>query len=291
MGGGLAAASAVAAEVFEQADEVLGRPISRLCFLGPEEALDDTANTQPAILTVSIAALRVLQQALEAEPTFVAGHSLGEFGALVAAGAISFEEALLLVQERGRLMKEAGERQPGGMTAVIGPTTAQVERICQQVRTQTGGYVGIANDNCPGQVVISGDAETLQAAEEGLQGAGARRVVRLAVSIAAHSPLMAEAAAAFRRALDAAPFRRPSIPVVANATAHPVAEPEALRAALARQLTSPVRWTESVQWMIAHGAERFIEVGPGDVLTGLLRRIDRSVERATTEQILEHEGS
>jgi [acyl-carrier-protein] S-malonyltransferase len=286
MGKGLYAASRAAAEVFDQADRLLGYSLSEICFAGPQETLNDTSITQPALLTTSIATLRALEDQLVEAPAFVAGHSLGEFTALVAAGALSFEAALRLVERRGELMKAAGEESPGGMAAVIGLDASEVADACRQARERTGGYVGIANDNCPGQVVISGDEETLAVGSELAKAAGARRVIPLAVSIAAHSPLMAEAATAFRQALDEAPFQAPTIPVVTNATARPVEDPEALRAALAKQLTSPVRWTESVRWMIDQGAARFIEVGPKDVLTGLLRRIDRSVERQTAEQVL-----
>jgi [acyl-carrier-protein] S-malonyltransferase len=286
MGEALAAMSPAAAEVFARADEILGAPLSELCFRGPAEALNDTSNTQPALLVTSVAAHRVLEAQLRGRVSFVAGHSLGEFSALVAAGALSFEDALLLVRERGRLMKEADEHSPGGMIAVIGLQAAEVERACASAREQTGGYVGIANDNCPGQVVISGDEDSLQAAAELLKEARARRVIRLAVSIAAHSPIMAEAAAEFRLALDRAEFQRPTIPVVVNATARPLDDPQGLREALARQLTSPVRWAESVQWIIEQEVHRFVEVGPKNVLTGLLRRIDRTAEGLTTEQVL-----
>ncbi|HEC34244.1 MAG TPA: [acyl-carrier-protein] S-malonyltransferase [Chloroflexi bacterium] len=290
MGKDLCALSPVAAAIFAQADEVLGFPLSRLCFEGPPEPLNDTANTQPAILTVSVAALRALEERL-GQPAFVAGHSLGEFSALVAAGALAFEEALVLVRERGRLMKEAGEHNPGGMAAVIGLEAAEVEDTCAGVREVTGGYVGVANDNCPGQVVISGDEETLQAGIEAMKAAGARRVIRLAVSIAAHSPLMAEAAAAFRRALEKAAIRPPKVPFVANSTASPVTDPDQIREVLGRQLTSPIHWAGSVQWMIRRGATQFVEIGPGEVLTRLLRRIDSTVERLTTAQVLAHTAS
>ena len=285
MGRELCELSPAAAGVFARADEVLGFPLSRLCFEGPAEALNDTINTQPAILTASVAAFRALEGRV-GEPAFVAGHSLGEFSALVAAGALAFEEALQLVRERGRLMKEAGERNPGGMAAIIGLEPDQVAEACERARAATGGYVGIANDNCPGQVVISGDEAALQAAMGALKEAGARKVVRLAVSIAAHSPLMADAAEAFRRALERVALRSPRIPFVANATAQPVTDPDAIREVLGRQLTSPVRWAESVRWMIQQGARRFVEVGPGKVLTGLLRRIDRGAEGWTTEQVI-----
>jgi [acyl-carrier-protein] S-malonyltransferase len=286
MGKDLCALSPSAAAVFAQADQVIGFPLSRLCFEGPPEALNDTVNTQPALLTASFAAHRALEERL-GQPAFVAGHSLGEFSALVAAGALAFEEALLLVRERGRLMKEAGERSPGGMAAVLGLQVRQVEEICEQVRRANGGYVGIANDNCPGQAVISGDEETLQAGIEAVKAAGARRVIRLAVSIAAHSPLMAEAAAAFRRVLERATIRPPRMPFVANATASPLTDPDQIREALGRQLTSPVHWTESVRWIIRQGVTRFVEVGPGDVLTGLLRRIDHGANRQTTAHVLD----
>ncbi len=275
----------LAARIFARADEVLGFHLSRLCFEGPAEVLNDTANAQPAILTASVAALRVLEEMGES-PACVAGHSLGEFTALVAANALTFEDALLLVQERGRLMKEAGTRRPGGMAAVLGLDAEKVSAICDRVSQETGGYVGVANDNCPGQVVISGDETALTVGMEAMQAAGARRVVRLTVSIAAHSPLMAEAAAAFRHALERVTLRRPRVPFIANATADVLEEPESIREALVRQLTSPVRWRSSVRQMIRRGAARFVEVGPGDVLTGLLRRIDASVHGLTVAQLL-----
>ncbi len=224
MGRDLCDASSVARAVFAQADSILGFALSQLCFDGPAEALNDTLNTQPAILATSMAALRVLEErGLEEHgmdgPAYVAGHSMGEFSALVAAGSLSFEDGLRLVRERGRLMKQAGERSPGGMAAVLGLERGQVEVICAAVREQTsagsvessGEYVGIANDNCPGQLVISGTVDALERALELAEQRGARRVIRLAVSIAAHSPLMAEAATEFRRLLDATrptPFAR-----------------------------------------------------------------------------------
>lgn len=285
MGKDLCDKSPAAAEVFAEADRIMGFPLSRLCFEGPPDALNDTVNTQPAIVTVSIAALRALEERLE-RPAFVAGHSLGEFSALVAAGILTFQEALPLVRTRGRLMKEAGEYSPGGMAAVIGLEIARVEALCAEAREASGGYVGVANDNCPGQLVISGDEEALQAGIEAMEAAGARRVVRLAVSIACHSPVMARAADSFRQALDATTVRSPTVPFVANATASPLTEPDQIREALGRQLTSPVHWTGSVQWMIGEGVARFVEIGPGQVLSGLLRRIDRGVERLTSAQLL-----
>jgi [acyl-carrier-protein] S-malonyltransferase len=286
MGQDLYKVSPAAAAVFDQADDVLGIPLSRLCFEGPDRDLNDTFNTQPAILTTSIAILRALQERVAYKPAFVGGHSLGEFSALVAAKALSFKEALLLVRERGRLMKEADELSPGGMAAVIGLDAKQLESICTDARESAGGYLGIANDNCPGQVVISGDESALAVGMEMAKEAGAKRAIRLEISIAAHSPLMGDAAVSFRRALEACTINAPQVAFVANATAGPLADPDQIREALGRQLTSPVRWTESVQWMIKQGANRFIEVGPGEVLTGLVRRIDRSVERLTADAVL-----
>ena len=286
MGRDLCDASSVARTVFAQADSILGIILSRLCFDGPPELLNDTVNTQPAILATSVATLRVLEEHGMEGPAYVAGHSMGEFSALVAAGALSFEDGLHLVRERGRLMKQAGERNPGGMAAVLGLEREQLEAICAAVREQSGEYVGIANDNCPGQLVISGALVPLERAMKLAKERGARRVIRLAVSIAAHSPLMTEAATEFRHLLDATPFLEPAVPIVANATARPLTGPDGIRDALGRQLTSPVRWTESVRWMIGQGVTRFVEVGPKEVLTGLLRRIDQTVERASTEELL-----
>ncbi|MEE9616912.1 MAG: ACP S-malonyltransferase [Anaerolineae bacterium] len=290
MGRDLYATFPAARDVFAQADSILGFALSQLCFDGPAEALNDTLNTQPAILATSIAALRVLEERGMDGPAYVAGHSMGEFSALVAADALSFEDGLRLVRERGRLMKQAGERSPGGMAAVLGLEREQLDPICAAAREQSGEYVGLANDNCPGQLVISGTVDALERALELAEQRGARRVIRLAVSIAAHSPLMAEAATEFRRLLDATPFHKPAIPLVANATAGPLTDPDDIRDALGRQLTSPVRWSESLRWMIAQEVTRFVEVGPKEVLTGLLRRIDRTVERLTTAQALAREA-
>ncbi|MBN1810820.1 MAG: ACP S-malonyltransferase [Anaerolineae bacterium] len=270
---------------FEQADGVLGMSLSRLCFEGPEEELNDTYNTQPAILAASIAVLRVLDEQGLGQPAYVAGHSLGEFSALVAAGALSFEDGLRVVRERGRLMRQADDRSPGGMAAIIALDREVVKKVCADAQEQTGEYVGIANDNCPGQVVISGTETALEQAMAQAQEQGAK-VKRLAVSIAAHSPLMAEAAAEFRRILEATPFQTSSVPIVANATAGPLTDPGEIREAVAKQLTSPVHWTDSMCWLITQGVTRFVEVGPKDVLTGLMKRIDRNVERLTTAEAL-----
>jgi [acyl-carrier-protein] S-malonyltransferase len=290
MGRELHATSPMTQAVFDRASAALGIDIAQLCFDGPAEALNDTLNTQPAILATSVAALRALEERGTASPAYVAGHSMGEFSALVAAGALSLEAGTRLVRERGRLMKQAGERSPGGMAAILGLEREPLEEICAAVQGETQEFVGVANDNCPGQLVISGTFAALEHATVLAKERGAKRAVRLNVSIAAHSPLMIEAAAEFRRLLDATEFSEPTIPLVANAVARPLTDPDDIREALGRQLTSPVRWDESVRWMIAQGVTRFVEIGPKEVLTGLLRRIDHTVERLTTAQVLELEA-
>jgi [acyl-carrier-protein] S-malonyltransferase len=277
MGQDLTQAYASARETFEEADAVLGFSLSELCFNGPQEVLDDTLNTQPALYTYCLATLRALQEELPgAVPVFAAGHSLGELTALAAAGAFSFADGLKLVRERGRLMKEAGTQSPGAMAALLGLDAPQVREVCERASEQTGGVLILANDNCPGQIVISGDEVTIEVGIKLAQEAGAKRAIKLAVSIAAHSPLMEPASAAFRQALLATTFHEAKYVVYGNVDAAPLADVDAIRRELDLQLTHSVRWTESVQAMIAAGVEQFIELGPKDVLTGLLKRIDRS---------------
>lgn len=280
MGKALAGEYRVARQTFAEADEILDFDLSGLCFEGPEDELTDTVNAQPALYVAGIAAMRTLYEALGEyfQPAFVAGHSLGELTALTAAGSLSFPAGLNLVRRRGELMKAAGEAHPGGMAAVLGLDIEQVEAVCTNGRTRTSGVCVVANDNCPGQVVIAGNEEPLNAAMEAARQAGARRVVRLPVSIAAHSPLMAEAQAEFREALEATPFHAPRIPIVGNTTAEPLATVEAIRADLGAQLTSPVLWTSSVRRMIDEGVDQFVELGAKNVLTGLLKRIDRGAQ-------------
>ncbi len=274
MGRELAQAHPVVQGVFRRADETLGFGLSGLCFDGPEEQLGDTLNTQPAIFAHSMAALAAVAQSGEFElPAYVAGHSLGEFSALCAAGALEFEDGLRLVRERGRLMKLAGERQPGGMAAVLGLGVDVLREVCAVASQARQPGVVVANDNCPGQVVLSGGKESVAAALAEAKARGARRAVPLAVSIAAHSPLMASIADDFARAVEATPLRSARVPVVANTTAAPITHPDDIRAELRAQLTSPVRWTESVQWMRAQGAGTFVEIGPKDVLANLVKRI------------------
>lgn len=275
MGQDLAAAYPIAKQTFDEADDLLGFSLSNLCFNGPAEELNDTLNTQPALYVCSLATLRVLQAELpEAVPAFAAGHSFGEFTALAAFGSLSFADGLALVRERGRLMKEAGTQYPGAMAAILSLEIDAVRDICERASAQTGGTLVVANDNCPGQIVISGDDATLEQALVLAKEAGARRALKLAVSIAAHSPLMQPASEEFRKAVEATSFSVPSVPVYGNVNAAPLPTVEAIRAELGAQLTSPVRWRESMLAMIVDGAEQFVEIGPKDVLTGLMKRID-----------------
>jgi [acyl-carrier-protein] S-malonyltransferase len=278
MGKALADAYPQARETFAQGDAILGFSLSTLAWEGPESALNDTINTQPALMVHSTAALRVFQERFPGfSPAFTAGHSMGELSALVAAEALPFPDALRLVRRRGELMKRAGELSPGGMAAIIGLDIPTLEGICSQAST-AAEIVQVANDNCPGQVVISGARPALERAVQLAQQAKARRAVILAVSIAAHSPLMGSAQQDFNVAVDAAPVADPRIPIIANVTALPMRSASEIRLDLQAQLNARVRWTESVQYMIAQGVRTFIELGSGSVLCGLIKRIDREVE-------------
>ncbi len=277
----LAEQSRSAAKTMAEADLILDFPLSRLCFDGPEEVLTDTINAQPALLAASMAALAALRESLPdfPAPAAVAGHSMGEYSALVAAGSLSFADGLRLVRERGRLMKEAGEQSPGGMAAILGIEPADVAALCTQARSETGGVVQLANDNCPGQLVISGDDTSLTRAMDLASQAGAKKVVRLAVSIAAHSPLMAPAADALRKAIEATTLHPPAMPVVGNVHARPLSTVADIQQDLAAQLTAPVQWTESMRFLAAQGVDTVVEIGSGDVLTNLMKRIDKGVRR------------
>lgn len=275
MGKELCDAFPTARRTFEEADHILGFPISRLMWDGPEMDLNDTINTQPALMVHSIAAWRVLTELRPGlTPTFAAGHSMGELSALAAAGALSFPDALQLVRTRGVLMKRAGQQNPGGMAAIMGLDIPTLDQLCAQASTPDQ-IVQVANDNCPGQVVISGAKTALERALPLAQAAGARRAIPLAVSIAAHSPLMVSAQADFNRAVEAASLTTARIPVVGNVTARPIQSADDLRHDLQQQLTQRVRWTESVQYMIDQGVQSFIELGSGSVLSGLIRRINK----------------
>lgn len=274
MGQALAESYAIAAETFAEADAILGFPLSALCFRGPAETLTETINAQPAILTTSIAALRVLQNARPDLPAAVciAGHSLGEYSALVAAGSLAFPDAVRLTRLRGELMAEAGATNPGSMAAILKLDDSLVAALCEKAAAETGDVVQVANYNAPGQIVISGAPAGVALAAELARAAGGRPRA-LAVSIAAHSALMKPATERFAAHVAATPFRAPTIPIVGNIQARPLNGADEIRAELVGQLTSPVQWTASVQAMAALGAQRFIEIGPGDVLTGLVKRI------------------
>ena len=281
MGADLVAAFPQARQVFAQADVILGFPLSELCFHGPAESLNDTLNTQPALYVMGMALVRILEDACGGalHPLCMAGHSLGELTALAAAGAMSFEDGLRLVRERGRLMQEASVRAPGAMAAVLGLETDTLAAICAEVNARTGRPLVIANDNCPGQLVISGDRTAVEQAIPLAEAAGAKRVVPLAVSVASHSPLMQAITEDFQSALATVPFQAPRVPVIGNVGAAPLQTPEAIRSELGAQLTSTVRWTESVQAMRALGVKTYLELGPKDVLSGLVKRIDRDAQR------------
>ncbi len=287
MGAELAQAFPAARAVFERADDVLGFSLSGLCFSGPEEELRQTQNAQPAILVHSYAVWSLLRDDLTERVKCGAGHSLGEFTAYTAAGSLSFEDAVRLVRRRGELMAESPE---GTMAAVVGLEAEAVEAVCREVAA-TGAVVVAANYNSPQQIVVSGEVPAVTRAGELAKEAGARMVRPLAVSGAFHSPLMADAEAGLRAELDKVTFRDPLFPVIANATAEPVTSAETARTTLVKQLTAPVRWTQSIQGIAALGVQRFIELGPGKVLSGLLRRIDpelQGVEVGKPEDVVRH---
>lgn len=276
MGKDIAETYPVAAQVFAEADDILGYKLSTLCFDGPESDLNDTTNTQPALYVMGVAILRAIQAALPAEkPALVAGHSLGELTALTASGALPFSDGVHLVRARGQLMAEAGQKSPGAMAAVLNLDADTVRAICAQASEQSGARLVLANDNCPGQIVISGDEAALEVGMDLCKQAGAKRVLKLAVSIAAHSPLMASAQDGFRQAVAAAQIQAPIVPIIGNIHAAPLKTVEEIQAELANGLTHPVRWTESVQTMRGMGITHFYEIGPKDVLNGLIKRIDR----------------
>jgi [acyl-carrier-protein] S-malonyltransferase len=279
MGRALVENYAAARETFSKADDILGFSLSQLCFEGPENELNDTINTQAAIFVTSIAALEALKAAgYEVRSTYVAGHSLGEYSAYAAAGVLSFEDGLRLVRERGRLMKKAGEMNPGSMAAILKLDDEIVAQICQEISAEGNGLLQVANYNSPGQIVISGHSAAVDRGIELALAAKAKRAVKLPVSIGAHSELMRVVADEFRAAINQTPLNLPEIPIVANITAAPLDSLEAIRAEMEGQLTASVRWTDSILWMVNQGVTKFIEVGPKDVLTGLIRRITKDVE-------------
>ena len=264
--------SPAAREVFEECDRALDFSLSQLCFQGPEEELCQTIHAQPAIVATSVACLRAAAELHSRfQPSLLAGHSLGEYTALVAAGVLEFGDGIRLVRERGRLMHQAGARQPGGMAAVIGLDEPSLAQLCQEAGVE------IANINSPNQIVISGAMEALNQAMELARSQGAR-VVPLEVSGAFHSQLMKSAAAELARIISELYFRAPEVPIVVNTTAQPATTAQEIKEELAQQLLHCVRWQHSVQYMIDHGISTFIEIGPGSVLSGLIKRIDKGVQ-------------
>lgn len=259
-------------QLFERADTLLGFSLSQICFQGPEDELHQTKNTQPAIFLHSVALGRLLA---EIKPDMVAGHSLGEYSALVTAGAIGFEDALRLVRLRGELMQHAGAMNKGTMAAIVGILPEGVQQVCQDA--SEFGVVQPANFNSPGQIVISGSIEGVHRAMEIAKQRGAKLVKELVVSGAFHSPLMELARDGLKRALETTAIRNANIPVYANVTAEPVIEASEIRELLFQQITSPVQWEQSVKNMVRDGASSFVEVGPGKVLQGLVKRIEPGV--------------
>jgi [acyl-carrier-protein] S-malonyltransferase len=259
--------------VFDQADEALGFSLSRLCFDGPEDELRQTINAQPAIVTTSFACLEASRERVDLPPaSFVAGHSLGEYTALAASGVLDFADTVYLARERGRLMHEAGQITPGGMAAIIGLDEASLAELCAETGAQ------IANINCPGQIVISGAEDNLNQAVELAKSRGAHRVIPLQVSGAFHTPLMQPAVDGMAKIIAKLEFNDPATPIVGNTIAQPLATASAVKEELLYQLCNCVQWQRSVERMIGDGVSTFIEIGPGKVLAGLIKRIDRNVK-------------
>ena len=260
--------------VFDEADDVLKFPLSKLCFEGPEEELRLTINAQPALVTVSIACLKAVQEAARARfdaPAYVAGHSLGEYTALIASGATDFATGVYLARERGRLMHEAGLKTPGGMAAILGVNEVLLQDICESTHTF------VANINCPGQYVISGAREDIEKAIETAKARGAIRAIPLQVSGAFHSPLMKPAQDGLKKVLAGIKFNDPGVPVIANTSAAPLTKGEQIMGELTAQLLNGVQWQKSVEYMLEQGVNTIAEIGPGKVLTGLIKRIKRDV--------------
>jgi [acyl-carrier-protein] S-malonyltransferase len=274
--------SGSARRIFDEADGLLDFPISKLGFEGPEDELKKTINTQPAILVHSVACLEIMRESgLEAQGA--AGHSLGEYTALVAAGALSFKEALLLVRKRGELMFRSGERRAGTMAALLGASREQAEELC--AGASGAGVVVPANLNAPGQIVVSGDTDAVAAVVREAGELAGVKAVPLVVSGAFHSPLMEEAAAEFAEHLGKVQIKDAQFPVVANATGQPVRAGDEIRDALKKQLTAPVRWEDSMRWFLGQGYSSFFEVGPGKALTGMMKRIDRKASSLATDSL------
>jgi len=294
MGRGLAGASPAAAAIFATADEALGEPIAALAWEGPEDQLNLTENAQPALLATSIAYLAAAHERASAQgltlpnPRFYAGHSMGQYSAMVASSALSLPDGLRLVRERGRQMQASGSGREGAMAAILGLDEAKLPELV--ARASAKGTFAVANRNSPGQVVVSGEKAAIEAAAEIARELGAKRALVLPVSVAAHSPLMAEAATAMRAVLADVEFREPTAALLANADAHPILDGESARAELVEHLTKGVDWVRAVETMTADGVDTFIEVGPGKVLTNLIRRIAPDATAIALDDVLAGEG-
>ncbi|TCP70662.1 ACP S-malonyltransferase [Baia soyae] len=291
MGKEIAESFAEAKEVYREADEVLGYSLSELCFEGPEDTLRLTEHTQPALLTTSLALYEVFRQS-GIRPDFVAGHSLGEYSALVVAGVLSLRDAVATVHKRGTFMEEAVPAGVGAMSAVLGCERDVLDEICRSVSVE-GNIVEPANYNCPGQIVISGHADAVRVAGEKALEAGARKVVPLTVSGPFHSSLMAPASKQLADTLQTALFREAEVPVIANVSALPVTQPSEIREALIQQVASPVLWEDTVRTLLDQGVDTFIEIGSGNVLSALVKKVNRRItmlsiqDPATLEKALE----
>jgi len=275
MGSALAGQYQSAAKIFQTADSILGIPLSKLCFNGPAEELDETRNAQPALLVVSVALAQVLKEN-GILPSITAGHSLGEYSALVASGALKFEECLHLVRRRAEIMTEAGRNKPGSMAAVLGLKDEKVEEICRSVAGE--GIVEPANYNCPGQVVVSGETKAVARVTELAKQEGAKRVLPLKVSVASHCTLMRDAAQEYSREIEKVTWRTPEVPIVMNVTGEATTDIVEVKKCLVQQLYNPVRWTKSVRAIADSGVDRAVELGPGKVLTGLVARCSPEME-------------
>ncbi len=309
MGADVFASSPAARRVFQAFDDTLGFALSTLCFNGPEETLRSTVNAQPAIVAVSLAYLAALQEALSPPssswssplaPGYSAGHSVGECAALVAAGALDLQSVAYLVSERGRLMHQEEIACPGGMAAIIGMDAEALQAICQEATEQTRraispithpgqGTVVVANYNAPGQIVISGEARALEAATALARARGAKRVIPLSVSGAFHSPVMAPAAANLARSIAETDIRAAAIPIISNITATPLNAASALRSELAEQVAASVQWTRTIEYLTGAGITTFFEIGPGQALTGMIKRIDRGARTINIGSVAEIE--
>jgi [acyl-carrier-protein] S-malonyltransferase len=294
MGRALAAASHAAAAVFAQADEALGELISSLAWEGPEDRLNLTENAQPALLATSIAYLVTAHERASAQgmtlpnPRFFAGHSMGQYSGMVAASVLSLPDGVRLVRERGRQMQRSGAGREGAMAAILGLEDAALPELV--AKASEHGVFAVANRNSPGQVVVSGEKAAIEAAAELAKGLGAKRAIVLPVSVAAHSPLMAEAATAMRTVLAGVEFREPTAALLANADAHPILDGEGARAELVEHLTKGVDWVRAVETMRADGVETFIEVGPGKVLTNLIKRIAPDATAIALDDVFAGDG-